>query len=737
VKLNDPLSAPLSQDVASRLQPGETIRFCKKSDLSLDRKFGEATLAVTDTRVLVLDTTHVVVEVPFTELDEVAVEELFSSSRLEAKKKDGSRVELIYYSKVLVPEFGVFCRAINQLVRKEPPLLPDEDEATHCARCGSPLPERGSNCPLCVPRWTIFRRLFQYVKPFKVRIGILLVTLFISVGVQMVPPYITKRIVDDVIKGGNQDSLLMWIGLMFGCFTIYLVTRLFNAMMSSWLAAHLVANLRAELHTVLQRLQLGYFNKRGSGELVGRVMHDTAELQQFLIEGLPYLMVNTSSFFFVAVILLRMDWRLAVLVFLPVPFLIFGAEIFWKRLHPLFHKQGFRIESLYSILGETINGIRVVKAFAQEKTRSSQFNRRNDELRKIRFQIDVTFISFQEVMFWVMQLGIMCVWFFAAQRLSRHDPSITLGTLLAFVGYIWLLYGPLQWFTVVMNWMTHAFAGGERVFAVLDTPPEAYDSATAIAIPEVKGAVSFKDVRFSYERGKEIIKGISFDIAPGEMIGLVGKSGAGKSTIINLVCRFFEADSGLISVDGHDIKQIRLADLRNGLGMVLQETFLFNGTVLDNLKCGKPDATFEEVVRATKAANAHDFILDKEDGYDTRIGEHGAQLSGGEKQRLAIARAILHDPAILILDEATSSVDSETEKHIQEAIANLVRNRTTIAIAHRLATLRNAHRLVVLDDGKIAEMGTHDELMAKEGAFAKMIDTQTELNKLRGETWTV
>jgi len=245
--------------------------------------------------------------------------------------------------------------------------------------------------------------------------------------------------------------------------------------------------------------------------------------------------------------------------------------------------------------------------------------------------------------------------------------------------------------------------------------------------------VEFKDVRFSYERGKEVMRGISFKIEPGEMIGFVGKSGAGKSTIINLICRFYDVDSGLITIDGHPIKNVRLEDLRRQIGMVLQEPFLFNSTIYDNIHCGSATATLDDVVRAAKAANAHEFILDKEDGYDTYIGEGGAALSGGEKQRIAIARAILYNPPILILDEATSSVDSETEDAIQQATATLISNRTTIAIAHRLATLKHANRLVVIDDGKVAEMGSHDELMAANGVYANLVKVQTEMNRLRGE----
>jgi ATP-binding cassette subfamily B protein len=305
---------------------------------------------------------------------------------------------------------------------------------------------------------------------------------------------------------------------------------------------------------------------------------------------------------------------------------------------------------------------------------------------------------------------------------------------MAFQILLWQVYGPLQFFGQINQWFSRAMAGAERVFEVVDAQPEAYDRADAIALPDMKGAVTFDNVRFGYDKSNPVIKGMNLDVKAGEMIGLVGKSGAGKSTTVNLLCRFYEADAGSLKVDGVDIKDVDLQNLRRHIGIVLQEPFLFNGTITDNIAYGKPGATFEEVMAAARAACAHEFIVAKPDGYDTQVGEKGGKLSGGEKQRVSIARAILHDPRILILDEATSSVDVETEKKIQQAIGNLVQGRTTFAIAHRLSTLRNADRLVVLDKGQIVESGTHAELMEKQGEFYKLVETQSQTNAALAET---
>ena len=370
----------------------------------------------------------------------------------------------------------------------------------------------------------------------------------------------------------------------------------------------------------------------------------------------------------------------------------------------------------------------MVKAFAQEAREIRSFEERNTALTEISVRTARNWFIFMSTMGLVTGFGMLVVWFFGGMEVM--EGTLTLGTLMAFYSFMWLLYGPLQWFGEVNSWMTRAFAGAERIFEVIDSPAEAYENPDAVPMTDLEGRVRFRDVTFGYDKSKPVLHHIDLDVKPGEMIGLVGKSGVGKTTTVNLICRFYDVDQGGVEIDGVDVRKIRLRDLRSQIGIVLQEPFLFSGTIAENIGYGRPGARFEEIIEAARAARAHDFIVAKPDGYDTQVGERGGNLSGGERQRVSIARAVLHNPKILILDEATSSVDAQTEKRIQEAIVYLVAGRTTFAIAHRLATLRNADRLVVLDGGRVVEVGTHQELLEKQGVFYNLVQLQQEVSQI-------
>lgn len=733
--LDSHLPPILSQHLGT-IEPDQPVRYSQASDLNPDGSFGDSYLVLKGGTLIYADDAKSITEIRLDRIKEIRIIELLGGSSLVAEMEDGTEVRLVRYSRLLVPEFGVFCRLLNNLIQDLPTPEPEPEGAVTCPRCGRPLPERGTTCPACINFFAVFRRMLGLLEAHRGRLIVLIVATMLGVMAQVGPPYLTKEITDGVILDGQIDRLPYLVGGMLLCGLVYFIARYICTYLASWLSARLIADLRTRLHAHLQKLRMGYYSKRETGELVSRVMHDTQELQHFLIDGMPYLFVNTLSFFAIASVLLYLDWKLALVVFIPVPVLLVGVRWIWKSLHSLFQKEGNRWATLHTVLGESMRGLKAVKAAGQEDERADRFAGLNSDVFGLVVRIDRAYAAFAEGTYWVMSMAVAVVWFLAASRVVGKAPGdeLSLGDITAYVGYMWMFYGPLQWFTVIANWMNHAFASAERIFTVLDVEPETGPAEPAApALPRFRGHIEFDDVHFSYERGKEVIKGIDLDIKPGEMVGLVGKSGAGKSTIINLLCRFFDVDSGEIRVDGKPIRDMEMRELRRQIGIVMQEPFLFRSSLLENIRYGHPEASFEQVVRAAKAAHAHDFIVDKEFGYDTIVGEGGITLSGGERQRIAIARSILHDPPILILDEATSSVDSETEKAIQEAIASLIKNRTVIAIAHRLATLRNATRLVVIEEGKVAETGTHDELMAEGGIYANLVRTQTELNQLRAE----
>jgi ATP-binding cassette, subfamily B, bacterial len=547
--------------------------------------------------------------------------------------------------------------------------------------------------------------------------------------VQLAPPYITGQIIDRVLTPRADRTLLYWlVGGLAAVRLISAATEMVHGQITAFLAGRITADIRAQLYQRLERLSLSFYDKKQVGAIMSRMTQDADRIWGFLVDGLPYVMTNTLMLIGILSFTLWMNWKLALMVFSPAPVVILVGALFWKRMSQAFHKVGQKWGKFNSLLNESISGIRVVKAFAQEDREMDRFKQRSDALAEAGIRADSFWYMLFGCMSFLTGLGAIIAWL--GGGLEVVAGKMTLGTLVAFNGYLWLFFGPLQWFSQVNNWLSRAFAGAERVFEVIDTPTEVYESASSVPMPAIRGDIEFRDVRFGYDKSNPVLKGVSLTVKQGEMIGLVGKSGVGKTTLINLICRFYEANAGQILIDGVDIREISLKDLRHQIGIVLQEPFLFNGTIANNIAYGKPGASLEEIMDAARAANAHNFILGKPDGYDTQVGERGSKLSGGEKQRVSIARAILHDPRILILDEATSSVDVETEKQLQEAIQRLVTGRTTFAIAHRLSTLRNATRLIVLDEGKIAEEGSHQELLDKKGIFYKLVEVQSEASRI-------
>jgi len=701
-----------------------------EADFLEDGKFGRRILEVDGESVRAIEANGVTsFQIPISEIKSARNEPLVGGGRLEIVTKSEDIIPVISYSLTLAAKFSEAARGIEQLAKGEPLSINLKLQKLRCPKCNRLLPEKDGVCPACVNRGKTLLRISRFMIPYKWHAVALASLSLTTTLLNLIPPYLQGRMVGEIFeKKTNLELLWQLMAIWLGIAIVAMGINVTRDRLVARLGGYVASDLRSAVYRAVEYLQLNFFDKKQVGAISSRVTSDTDRVWGFLVEGVPYFLLNGLTLLGVVGFLLWIHPLMATVILLPIPIVVAIGVKFWRPMSQMFHRVGQKWARFHIHLNESLHGIRVVKAFAKEDTEYAKFQSRNHELRDAGWKADAKWFTIFGAMMFCTTLGTILCWAVGGYLIVNKQLSLSQFWMMQ--AYLGLVYGPLQWFAAINNWFSRAMAGADRIFEIMDMDQESYgDPGKKFPI---KGEVKFENVRFGYDKSNPVLKGINFTAAPGEMIGLVGKSGAGKSTTINLICRFYEPDAGSIKIDGVDYRDISLQDLRNQIGIVLQEPFLFNGTIADNIAYGKPGASFEEIVVAAKAANAHNFILGKPDGYDTMVGEKGSKLSGGERQRVSIARAILHNPRILILDEATSSVDVETEKQIQEAIGRLIEGRTTFAIAHRLSTLRNASRLVVLEKGEIAEIGTHEELMAKEGHFHKLVETQTAINEIIG-----
>ena len=604
--------------------------------------------------------------------------------------------------------------------------------ANVCPKCGRAYRQGSETCLNCINTTRAAKRLWGVAKPYKwLIIASMALFVFISL-LGLITPILTQHLTDNFILSETPEKIgaLEYLIVIASILLVQLASRALSSVRNWTLVIagnKVVHRLRGIVFDKIQRLSIARISKRTAGELMNRVSQDTSRIRMFIVNQIPHLLEQLLLFLVVGIAFFVYDWRLALLIVLPTPLIALAFSLFRGIMGKLFRRSWERSAQSNAVLHDIFSGIRVVKSYGTEKRESKRFEDYALAEKNTQLKIETKWAYINPLLQFLISFGEFFILFYAGNAILGGE--MTLGEMSKFSSYAGMLYTPLQFLAGFPRHLMMAKTSITKVFEIIDEPEDIVDAENAKEI-QIEGAVSLKNVTFGYDESVDVLRNINLEIKPGEFIGLVGKSGTGKSTLINLVMRMYEVDEGSVSIDGVDIRDISQESLRSQIGVVLQETFLFNGSIYDNIAYAKKDATREEVIAAAKAAGAHSFIIRLTDGYDTWVGEKGNTLSGGEKQRIAIARALLHNPKLLILDEATASLDTETEKQIQESLAKLSHQRTTIAIAHRLSTLRNATRLVVLDKGRIAEIGTHDELIEKHGIYYNLVMAQREMSKM-------
>ena len=682
-------------------------------------------------------------EYNLSDLEDVRLEELISSSRLTAKTADGDAVFLTAMTNFCKGNAGLFCKYLSRIKKGEitsPDFEIDKEDdpkETCCPKCGMRYPDRNRKiCPRCMEKGRLFTRFGVFFLKYKKELVILIASLALMTGMGILTPYFSKGFFFDEIldkNGSLYGEVLVAVGIVVATQLLIVVGDIVNGYISTKIAAKIVYDLKNTIFGAIERLSMGFFSARQTGGLMTQVNNDSNTIYGFFCDGVTFFLTNIVQVVVLVIVLFVMNPPLAALSLITIPVFFVVLRKTYGVSHKLHARDYSGVRKMNSQLSDVLSGIRVVKAFSKEDAEEERFHRYNkrsaDSGRKLGLFNNYTYPYIGLILYLgnVIALGV------GGYMVIKGIGGFTYGKLITFTAYVNMIYNPMFFFAQMIDWSASCTNALQRLFEIYDTEPDITEKEDAITPERIDGRVEFRNVDFGYSKHKKVIDNVSFDIEAGHTLGIVGHTGAGKSTIANLIMRLYDSDEGGVYIDGINVKDLSFKSLYENIAIVSQETYLFIGSILENIKYARPDATYDEVIWAAKCAGAHDFIMKLPDAYNTKIGFGYKDLSGGERQRVSIARAILRDPKILILDEATAAMDTKTEKLIQNALTTLTKGKTTIMIAHRLSTLRDADKLIVIERGTVAEEGTHKELLAKEdGVYKKLYTLQLEALKNAG-----
>ncbi len=677
--------------------------------------------------------------IPLEEIDELFAEQYLATGQL-TYKYNGEYYSLAYFSLGNLEKADNFKKIFNTLKQgKDYEQYLSNVTGNTCQKCGTPIPRGLRYCEDCVKKSTTVKRLFSFFGEVKWKMIFMICAVLVSTAITLIiPQFSTQKLYDEVLNAGNPGS---YESLLGGLISIVLtmaalkishqIFTLFYQYIVAGMLPWVVYSIKLKIFKAMQGLSVGFYTHKQTGSLMERVTRDSNNIYWFFVDGFPYLISSAVTVLGIIGIMFFTSWKLTLIVMGSAALILVIYPLMEKKFRKLHHRVWVQNAQLTSKVSDNVNGHRIIKAFSKENDELQSFNKTSDKLLKAEISwsnAEATFYPILSAIVYILGAAVLGI----GGVIAVTTDEITVGELLTFVIYLQMLERPIDFLSWVTNWWSRCVDSAQRVFEIIDTEPDIKDKENPIILDEFRGDITLEELQFEYEPAHPIIKNISLHIGAGEMLGIVGKTGAGKTTISNLIARLYDPKAGVVKIDGIDVKDLQGKQLRQNIGIVSQDIFLFMGTIADNIRYAKPDATNDEVIAAAKAASAHSFITKLPNGYETRVGSGGQDLSGGEKQRISIARTIIQNPKILILDEATAAMDTETERNIQNSISQLKNGRTTIAIAHRLSTLRDADKLAVIDDGECIEFGTYKELMEKQGAYYKMFKLQEEALRFIG-----